>query len=207
LCPFGALQEFVSLLARRLRIPAWRLPARLAGALDRGRYALLAVLVGAAAVAPSSAEILVEAEPFKTAITVGFEREWPYVAYCIGVLAAGLFIYKFFCRYICPLGTALALGGRLRRWNWLARRPECGKPCQRCRHICVYEAIDRNGAIRYDDCFQCLDCVGIYHDDDRCAPILLFKRKGRRAGPMGPMPAIPASGADVSPENHEAYIR
>ncbi|MBI4988291.1 MAG: 4Fe-4S binding protein [Rhodocyclales bacterium] len=207
LCPFGALQEFLALLARRLRIPAWRLPARLAGALDRGRYALLAVLAGAAAMAPSSAEILVEAEPFKTAITVGFAREWPYVAYCIGMLAAGLFIYKFFCRFVCPLGAALTLGGRLRRWNWLARRQECGKPCQRCRHICAYDAIDRDGAIRYDDCFQCLDCVGIYFDDDRCAPMLLSKRKGRRAGPMGSLPAIPASGADVSPENHEAYIR
>ena len=39
-----------------------------------------------------------------------------------------------------------------------------------------------DGAIRYDDCFQCLDCVGIYHDPARCVPVRLMRTKGRRIG-------------------------
>ncbi len=189
LCPFGAMQEFVAILAKRLRVPQWRLPAMLARVLDRGRYAILAALALAAAFAPRLAESMVEIEPFKTAITVNFDRSWPFVAYAIAMLLAGAFVYKFFCRYLCPLGAVMVLGGKLRRFDWLARRLECGQPCQTCRHRCDYDAIERSGAIRYDDCFQCLDCVGIYHDPQRCAPVLLYRRKGRVATRHGaPLP-------------------
>jgi transcriptional regulator of nitric oxide reductase len=173
LCPFGALQEFVGLAARALRVPQWRLPDRLARLLARGRYALLALLVGSAAFAPAAAEKLVEVEPFKTAITVGFQRELPFLMWAVGLLLAGAFVYKFFCRFVCPLGAALTLGGRLRRWNWLPRIEACGQPCQRCRIACRYDAIEPGGAIDYDECHQCLDCVGIYHDTQRCGPQLL----------------------------------
>jgi polyferredoxin len=159
------------------------MPAALARALDRGRYAILAALVLVAAFAPRLAESMVEVEPFKTAITVGFDRSWPFVAYAVAMLLAGAFVYKFFCRYLCPLGAVMVLGGKLRCFDWLVRRAECGKPCQTCHYRCEYDAIERSGAIRYDDCFQCLDCVGIYHDPQRCAPVLLYRRKGRVVTP------------------------
>jgi transcriptional regulator of nitric oxide reductase len=179
LCPFGALQEFVGLLARAIRLPQWKLPPRLSSVLARSRYAILAVLVVAAAVAPRVAEKMVEIEPFKTSITVGFQRELPFLIWAIGLLLAGAFVYKFFCRFVCPLGAALTLGGKLRRWNWLPRIDACGQPCQRCRAVCLYDAIEPAGAIDYDECFQCLDCVGIYHDTARCVPKLLLARKGK----------------------------
>ncbi|MBN8284577.1 4Fe-4S binding protein [Zoogloea sp.] len=179
LCPFGALQEFAALLARALRLPERKLPARLAGVLDRGRFVILAGLAALAAFAPSWAEKGVEVEPFKTAITVGFDRSAPFVAYALILLVLGGLYYKFFCRYLCPLGAAMALGGRLRLLDWLPRRKECGQPCQTCRHRCAYDAIEKSGAIRYERCFQCLDCVGIYHDAGRCAPIMLLRKKDR----------------------------
>ena len=74
----------------------------------------------------------------------------------------------------------MTLGGKLRLPDWLPRRAECGKPCQSCRHRCQYDAIERSGEIRYDDCFQCLDCVGIYHDPGRCAPVMLELKRLRR---------------------------
>jgi len=184
LCPFGALQEFAALLARTLRLPERKLPARLAGVLDRGRFVILAALAALAALAPQWAEKGVEVEPFKTAITVGFDRSAPFVAYALILLVLGGLYYKFFCRYLCPLGAAMALGGKLRLLDWLPRRSECGQPCQTCRHRCAYDAIEKSGAIRYERCFQCLDCVGIYHDAGRCAPIMLMhkKDKARNAG-------------------------
>lgn len=44
----------------------------------------------------------------------------------------------------------------------------------RCRHPAT--AITPDGAIRYDECIQCMDCVVIYHDEDKCAPLLLEKK-------------------------------
>jgi NosR/NirI family transcriptional regulator, nitrous oxide reductase regulator len=179
LCPFGALQEFIGLLARMNRVPQWRLRSRRSRLLARGRYVILAVLVAAAAMAPAAAVKMVEIEPFKTAITVAFQRELPFLVWAIGVLLAGAFVYKFFCRFVCPLGAALTLGGKLRRWNWLPRIDACGQPCQRCRNVCLYDAIEPGGAIDYDECFQCLDCVGIYHDAARCSPKLLYATNGK----------------------------
>jgi hypothetical protein len=185
LCPFGALQEFVGLLAEKLRLPRLTLAPALARRLENGRYVVLAVLVGCAIFAPQIGENLNEVEPFKTSITVAFDRGWPFVAYAAALLLAGAFYYKFFCRFICPLGGAMSLGGKLRRLDWLGRRSECGKPCQRCKAECKYDAIEPSGDIRYDVCFQCLDCVGIYHDKQRCVPIMLFDKKGRTLSPRG----------------------
>jgi NosR/NirI family transcriptional regulator, nitrous oxide reductase regulator len=186
LCPFGALQEFVGTVARRLRLP--RLPIRRALGSQMGslRYLVLAALLGAAMFAPEQGEALNEVEPFKTAITVGFDRGWSFVAYAVSLLLVGAFYYKFFCRFICPLGAAMSLGGRLRRFDWLTRRAECGKPCQRCKAACEYDAIGDSGDIDYGKCFQCLDCVGIYHDARRCVPVMLYEKKGKTLVPKAP---------------------
>lgn len=133
LCPFGALQEFVALMAKKLRLPQRRLSGRTARWLARSRYPVLALLIGTAAFAPTSAEKLVEIEPFKTVITVGFDRSWPYLLWALGLLAAGAFCYKFFCRFVCPLGAALTLGGRLRRRRPLQRNAANCSACQQCR--------------------------------------------------------------------------
>lgn len=99
--------------------------------------------------------------------------------YALSMLLASAVYFKAFCRFLCPLGGALSLGGRLRRLAWLPRRKECGKPCQTCKAACAYDAIEPTGEIRYDACFQCLDCVGIYHDKTRCAPLVYFERTGK----------------------------
>lgn len=179
LCPYGVLQEFIGLLARSIGLRQRKLRPGTSRLLARSRYVVLAAIVVAAAIAPAAAERMVEIEPFKTAITVGFAREWPFVAWAAGLLLAGAFVYKFFCRYLCPLGAALTVAGRLRRWDWLSRLPACGQPCKKCEIICQYDAILPNGTINYDDCHQCLDCVSLYHDSRRCGPQLLHARKGR----------------------------
>jgi transcriptional regulator of nitric oxide reductase len=179
LCPFGALQELVAIGARRARIPRRRLRDATDRRLKWVKYAILAIVLAAAVVSARWSDPLVEVEPFKTAITMRFERSWPFVAYAIGTVLGGAVVYKLFCRYLCPLGAFLALAGRLRRWDWLARRIECGSPCQTCRSRCEYQAIDAGGGIDYVECFQCMECVAIFNDDEQCAPRIL-ERKGRR---------------------------
>ena len=55
----------------------------------------------------SAAEQAAEVEPFKTAIILHFVRTWPFVAFAVAMLP-GSFIERFYCRYVCPLGAALA---------------------------------------------------------------------------------------------------
>ena len=69
-----------------------------------------------------------EIEPFKAAIILRFMTEWPMVAYALVIVAASVFIERFYCRFACPLGGGLAILGRVRMFDWLHRHPECGKP-------------------------------------------------------------------------------
>ena len=122
---------------------------------------------------------LVELEPFKTSITLNFVREWPFVLWAVATVLSSTLVYKGFCRYVCPLGAAMSVLGRLRRFDWIARRVECGSLCQRCRSDCAYQAIERSGAIDYDECFQCMDCVVIHDSKTLCVPVFLEERNQR----------------------------
>lgn len=182
LCPFGALQEFAHHLGRRLRLPKIEPSALWDVRLKGVKYVLLAGLVGTVIFAPSQIDTVAEVEPFKTAITTFFLREWIYVAYAAAWLLLGMVLFKGFCRYVCPLGALLALGGTVGalvgRRSWIARRAECGSPCQLCRVRCNYAAIDRRGRVDYAECFQCLDCVAIAEDSKRCVPRVIAARRG-----------------------------
>lgn len=180
LCPYGALQEIAHRVGRRLGLNEYRVPVRIDRVLKRVKYAVLALLAAAAIVSAGAASALVEVEPFKTAITLGFRRDAPLVFYALAWLVLGAFVFKAFCRYVCPLGAMLALAGRIRRWDWIGRRTECGTPCQFCRVQCAYAAIDHGGAIDYAECFQCLDCVRIDKTPTLCVADRLAQGKGRR---------------------------
>ncbi|MBO6755652.1 MAG: 4Fe-4S binding protein [Roseibium sp.] len=176
LCPFGAMQEFAHHAGRRLGLPQIRVPDRVDRVLVMVKYGVLAGLVGLAFGSPAALDAAVEVEPFKTAVTTFFWREWYYVAYAAFWLLLGMVFFKGFCRYVCPLGAVMAIGGFLRLRQWIPRRDACGSPCQLCRVKCNYNAIKPSGAIRYDECFQCLDCVTIHDDPKQCVPLVLAGR-------------------------------
>ena len=193
LCPFGALQEMVAWLGSRLRLRQVKVPERWHRRLILLKYPILLGLVATAGHSLTLAEQLAEVEPFKTSITLGFVRAWPFVLYALALLAAGLFIHKFYCRYLCPLGAGLAVLGRLRRFHWLTRIERCGTPCQRCRHRCGINAIRRDGAIDYNECIQCLECVVILRDPEQCVDSLLRRKQARRSPARIPVREVPAT--------------
>jgi NosR/NirI family nitrous oxide reductase transcriptional regulator len=179
LCPFGAMQEFAHHLARLLRIPQVDVSDVWDNRLKWVKYIVLFSLVAIMFTAPARLDKAIEVEPFKTAVTTFFIREWYYVAYAVGLLMLSMVVFKGFCRYVCPLGAVMAIGGLIRTRKWIDRRPECGSPCQLCRVKCAYGAIKKTGEIQYSECFQCLDCVTIHDDPKQCVPLILAARKGR----------------------------
>ncbi len=181
LCPFGAMQEFAHHAGRAMKLPEWTPPPVWDRRLMQLKYLTLAGLVLVAFVLPERVELAAEIEPFKTAVTTVFHREWYYVAYAALWLAVSAVTFKGFCRYVCPLGALMALGGLLRMRDWIPRRAACGSPCQLCRVRCRYGAIAPAGEIGYAECFQCLDCVSIHDDPRQCVPLVLAAKRTRRA--------------------------
>ncbi|CEA03477.1 regulatory protein NosR [Pseudomonas saudimassiliensis] len=180
LCPFGALQELINEIARKLKIPQYELPFAVHERLWAIKYIILLVLFGISLESMMMAEKAAEVEPFKTAITLKFDRQWWFVLYAVILLVINIFTRKVFCRYICPLGAALSVTSRVRLFDWLKRRKECGNPCQLCAKECEIQAIHPDGHINHNECHYCLDCQMTYHNENKCPPLILKnKRKSR----------------------------
>jgi len=175
LCPFGALQELTNRGAKLLRVPQIKVPFAVHQRLWPVKYIIFLVLFGLSFYALSLGEEASEVEPFKTAIVLRFIRDWPFVVYAAVLLGAGLFVERFFCRYLCPLGAALAIPARMRMFDWLRRYKECGNPCQRCGNECPVQSIHPEGHINPNECIQCLHCQMLYHHDHKC-PVMIQRR-------------------------------
>jgi NosR/NirI family nitrous oxide reductase transcriptional regulator len=180
LCPFGALQKLTNELARLFRVPQIKIPALIHERLWAIKYLILLALFGVSLQSTSLAERYAEVEPFKTAISLHFVRPWPFVAYAAGLVFLSAFIQKFYCRYLCPLGAALAVPARLRLFDWLRRRKECGKPCQVCANECEIQAIHETGEINANECHYCLDCQVTYWNDRKCPPLVERRKRHER---------------------------
>jgi NosR/NirI family nitrous oxide reductase transcriptional regulator len=193
LCPFGALQELLNNVAQAFKVPQYRVPWGLHERLWPIKYILFLGLFGMSLYSTAFAEQLAEVEPFKTSIVLKFAREWPFVVYALTLLAAGLFVERFFCRYICPLGAALAIPGRIRMFEWLRRWRECGSPCQRCANECPVQAIHLDGHINVNECIYCMHCQELYFDDHRCPHMIQVRLKREKRQALSP-PSIGAGG-------------
>lgn len=181
LCPYGALQKLAYQAGRLLRFPQFRFPTIVHERLWALKYVILLVLFGISLGSLSTAERYAEVEPFKTAITLHFDRQWPFVLYAGGLVLVSVFNCKFFCKYLCPLGAALAIPSRLRIFNWLRRHKECGRPCQICAHECDIQAIDDVGVINVNECHYCLDCQILYWDAYTCPPMVQRRKRHEKA--------------------------
>lgn len=182
LCPFGALQELTNRIAKKLGVKQLNVPFGVHTRLAALKYVIFMVLFGVSLYDLGLAEKLSEIEPFKTAIILKFVREWWWVLFAVALLAAGLFVERFFCRYLCPLGAAMAIPARLRIFDWLRRYHMCGNPCQLCANECPVQAIHPEGGINPNECIQCLHCQVLYNHTTRCPQVVAtLKKKTKQA--------------------------
>lgn len=178
LCPFGALQELTNQAAQKLGIKQIAVPNAVHERLWVIKYTLFLVILALSFYSMKDALILAEAEPFKTAISLKFIRAWPFLLFVGPILTAGLFIERTYCRYLCPLGAALAIPAKLKIFDWLRRRPQCGRECRLCEQKCTVGAIDPLGRINPNECILCLRCQVIFHEPHTCT---ILKRHNRAA--------------------------
>ncbi|WP_068116839.1 NosR/NirI family protein [Tropicimonas marinistellae] len=190
LCPFGALQELTNQIARYLKVPQWELPWGLHERLWPIKYMIFLGLFGVSLASIPMAEQLAEVEPFKTVIILKFVRDWPFVIFAVTLLVAGLFVERFYCRYLCPLGGALAIPARMRMFDWLRRYKECGSPCQTCANECPVQAIHPTGEINPNECVNCLHCQVLYQSRVKCPVVIKqMKRREKVGTPLAQPPA------------------
>ena len=180
LCPFGALQELTNTAAQALGVRQIAVPQALHERLWVIKYSAFVGILALSFYSMHDALVAAEFEPFKTAISMRMMRAWPFLLFVGAILFAGLFIERFYCRYLCPLGAGLAIPAKLKIFDWLKRRPQCGRECRLCETKCTVGAIDPLGRINPNECVLCLRCQIIMNDATAC-PVL--KRRARTGEP------------------------
>jgi len=182
-CPFGSLSELLYKVGGAIGLKRYqfKLPRRWHDRLKWVKYAVFFGLLGVSLFSMGLAEKLAEVEPFKTTFLVGlFNRSWPYTLFAAGLLGLSIFIERPFCKYLCPLGAALAMPTTF-RWFGLKRKQECDS-CKACAVGCGSQAIDADGRIDQRECLLCLDCMVYYYEPHACPPLAQERKRRTRAG-------------------------
>lgn len=180
-CPYGAMLEaliglweaWVPLPVRR-RIEAWQPPHWF-------RHLKIVTFVAILTVSFVSlplAEAIDEVEPFKTFV-LHLARPPAFVAYFVIITLLSVVIYRFFCRFLCPLGGALAIPSTRRPLLPLFRYQMC-QQCKICAKGCEPRAISfETGRIDYQECLQCWDCQATGTDEAVCPELITARRDQR----------------------------
>jgi len=89
--------------------------------------------------------------------TVGFNNSFLIFIFFVFPLLLLLLKRRFWCRYICPLGTFLSL---ISRFSLLTRQSSaCQNKCGQCKNLCKTNAIKDDNTYVKQECILCMDCV------------------------------------------------
>jgi ferredoxin len=150
LCPFGVLQDLLErVVPKRLR-PS--IPTKIHKSGLKLKYVFLAIIL-VSAVSGSKVSLYQYFEPFGTV----FFRSSSVTLWAIALFFLGisLVVPRFYCRYACPLGAALALTSLL-SLKRIKRVEQC-KSCHVCEQSCPTGAIE-GPEIDFKECVRCNIC-------------------------------------------------
>jgi NosR/NirI family nitrous oxide reductase transcriptional regulator len=176
------MTELAHKLGRVFKLPNFELPERLHRPARYLRFVVLAVLLGTFLYSSELGEKLAEVEPFKSTFYVmPWTRQWFFFAWWAVLLAVSFVWWRPFCRYLCPLGAALALPSSF-RISGPHRRAFCSS-CTICTRGCEPRAIDKDGVIDSRDCLSCMECEANYRDQEVCPPLIGIERLLQKGEP------------------------
>jgi ferredoxin len=172
LCPFGALQDLLErVVPRGLRR---ELPKAVHKRALLIKYVILAIVLTPVLIGIEMS-LFQYFEPFGTVFY--WSSSWVLWGIAGLILIASAIVPRFYCRYACPLGAALAIGSLVAPFR-IGRVEQC-KFCKVCEQQCPTGAID-GPSIDFKECVRCNVCevllaqkAGVCrHDMERIRPRL-----------------------------------
>jgi len=168
MCAFGSLTDWVYRIFSRWTKSKIRLSRKADSILKGLKYVVLAALLVLGWLAGSlSLSIMSPWDAFGMLFTVGAVPALLYVLQSllpgfillVVILAASVFVERFFCRYLCPMGAFFAITSGARLVYIDKPRDSCGK-CQICTKNCAMGIpLNQMDKVKSGECIGCMKCV------------------------------------------------
>lgn len=163
ICPLGSIGEFSALASRKLGIKRRELPPILDGYLKMLKYVILSVILYYTWTLGTLAWRSYDPWMAWMHLSAGWQEfidnPWAFAALFGLVIGAGLFIERFWCRYLCPLGAALAVFQKL-SFTKVVRSADTCISCGKCNKACPMGLAPMSvEKVTGADCIACGRCT------------------------------------------------
>lgn len=181
LCPFGLIQELI------YKIPSPKIKKnKVTKALSKLKYVILVVFVfvlSAIKEYPAFCKYICPAGTIEGGIPLALGNTsiaamlgtlftWKSIVLCIIVIGA-VFIYRDFCRFICPLGAIYSFFNKIAFMGVCVDETKCDN-CGRCIRECKMD-VSHVGDM---ECIQCGECKAKCHKNAIMSKREFYKRNG-----------------------------
>jgi len=170
MCGFGSFTDFIYIISGKLFKKRLKVNQKTDAILKYVKYALLAVLVVFAwSLNMTVFNSLSPWDVFGMTAIVGNVPDFNFVIsnlliafiFFILIIIASVFVERFFCRYLCPMGAIFAITSKLRIGKIKKPTDKCGK-CRICTNNCamgipLYEMDVVDSA----ECINCMKCISV----------------------------------------------
>ncbi|MDO9508638.1 MAG: 4Fe-4S binding protein [Thermovirgaceae bacterium] len=163
ICPLGTLGEWTSRAGARLGIRKRELHVRVDAALRWLKYVVLVLII--AATWKAGTLVWRSYDPWVAWMHLsagwdGFaESPWSFFSLFVLVIGLSLFIERFWCRYLCPLGAFLAPLQKIGLVKVRRSDEECIQ-CHRCGQVCPVRLDPEAKKVETSaECIACGRCV------------------------------------------------
>ena len=153
ICPFGALQDWIGWIAKKIHLPRYKLPQKYQQYVQLLRYVLYGLSVINIVLFFLNSRFF-----FEHSVAAG-AWEWISGSVMVVFLLATLFTDRPFCNYFCMKGASLGVWSVLRPVGIVREEEKCVR-CAACDKACPMNIpVSAMMHVRHPNCINCMRCI------------------------------------------------
>ncbi|MCX7711950.1 MAG: 4Fe-4S binding protein [Clostridia bacterium] len=162
LCAFGAINDFIFYISKKVVKRRFLLPQKLDTRLRYLKYFSLLIIILFAwtfeAIPVEEYSPWTAFEEMDPTLGVIFNKPMAFILLVL-ILIGAMLIERFFCRYLCPLGAIQAVLSGINLSRIRKSRTEC-TGCKSCSSNCPMGITsDSTGMVKNTECIRCMQCA------------------------------------------------
>lgn len=170
MCGFGSFTDFIYLIASKFTKKKFRVHPTVDKALKKVKYIILIILIIFAwSLNLTIFNSLSPWDVFGMTAIVGNLPDFKFVlsnlpiafVFFALIIIGSMFIERFFCRYLCPMGAVFAISSILRIGKIKKPRDKCGN-CRICTNHCPMGiSLYETDIVSSTECIDCMKCISV----------------------------------------------